>query len=585
MKILLVDDTPTNRKLLRVTLEAEGHTTVEAGDGFQALAVLEREPVDAIISDILMPNMDGFRFCHELRHNERLKHLPFLHYTSTYTSAGDQKLSESLGADRYLTKPVSTPTMLEALREAVSKSAGRKSSTVTSSDPVFVMKEYSQTLVEKLEKRNKELDQSQTDVFRTNEKLMRHAERLDRLNAELEQRVGERTAELDKSNEGLKRKYDENQKFYHTLSHELKTPLTSALEFLSIVMDGLAGPLNQTQLEYIGIARDSCRQLHGCINDLLDASRLETGKLRIEKKTGSLGGLGQRVVKSLEPLAGFKGLILRCHVQPGLPDVPFDGPRIIQVLTNLVNNALKFTPSGGTVTVRIEEDKLQPELLCVSVNDTGQGIPQDELARIFDRLYQIKEGDATNEQGFGLGLYLCRELVEMHGGRICAESGPVNGSTFTFLLPKQPNEKRTTVLVVDDDAGVRDFLKTILERADYVVVPADTGKAALQLTENHRPDVVVLDLRMPDIDGSEVLKELRRRWPSIPVLVLTGFPDGELMNRALECGPFTLLAKTCKPDELVATIQRLKKQEETSFWKMNKHGRNPELVVSPSSAA
>jgi DNA-binding response OmpR family regulator len=126
-------------------------------------------------------------------------------------------------------------------------------------------------------------------------------------------------------------------------------------------------------------------------------------------------------------------------------------------------------------------------------------------------------------------------------------------------------------------------VKGTLERANFVVVTADDGNAALQLTGSHRPDVVVLDLNMPDVDGPEVLKQLRQRWESIPVLVFTGFPDGELMTRALESGPFTLLAKPCQPEELVATIRRLKKQEETGFWKINRHGRHPEPVVPTDS--
>ncbi|HXJ59083.1 MAG TPA: response regulator [Verrucomicrobiae bacterium] len=583
MKILIVDDSPTNRKLLRVTLQAEGHGTVEAGDGVEALATLERELVDAVISDILMPNMDGYRLCHEVRLSPKFKDIAFIHYTGTYVSADDQKLSAAVGADKYLTKPLSTRLLLEALNAAVSSSTARNPSTAKDSDTEFVMKQYSQTLVNKLEERNAEVEKNQAALFRTNEKLMEQAEELDQLNAGLEQRVRERTAEVEMASEELRRKHDETQKFYHTLSHELKTPLTSALEFVSLVMEGLAGTVNETQTEYLGIALHSCKQLHACINDLLDASRLETGKLSIEVQASSLAALVKRAVASLELTATNKGVALRHQVQPNLPDIPFDEQRMTQVMTNLINNALKFTGSGGVVTVSVGEAPTLPDFLCVSVRDTGRGIPEDELGRIFDRLYQIKDGDATNEQGFGLGLYLCRELVQMHGGRIWAESEPDKGSVFTFLLPKQPHVKPTMVMVVEDDADVRDLVKHTLEGAEFVVVTAHGGKAALQLTRNHRPDLVVLDLNLPDIDGPEVLKQLRQRWGALPVLVFTGLPDGELMTRALESGPFTLLTKPCNPDELVATLRRLKKQEETGFWKSNVHGRNSEPVVSSNS--
>jgi len=580
MKVLIVDDSPTNRKLLRITLEAEGHSTIEAGDGVEALDLLGRESADAVISDILMPNMDGYRLCHELRHNEKIKHIAFLHYTSTYTSPGDKQLSESFGADRYLTKPVSSQRLLEALEDAVSRSTERKSSSAKACDSNFVMKQYSQALVNKLEKRSAELEHTQADLYRTNQALARHADEVGAFNAELERRIHERTTELEKANEQLNCKQEEMQRFYHTLSHELKTPLTSASEFVALVIDGLAGSVNETQLEYLGMALDSCKQLHLCINDLLDASRLDTGKLSIAVKTGSLPALVKRVVASFQTSTSVKGIALRYNAQDDLPGIPFDARRMTQVITNLINNALKFTEPGGAVAVEVGQAHDQPEFVSVSVTDTGRGIPSVDLSRIFDRLYQIKDGDATKEAGFGLGLYLCRELVQLHGGRIWAESKAGQGSVLTFLLPKRFPEELGSVLLVDDDPGVREVLSRVLEQAAFSVVATDSGPGSLKLAEQPRPDVVLLDLQMPDVDGAEVLALLRKRWGAIPVIVLTGFPDSELMHRALASGPFTLLAKPCEPDELLATIRRVRKQEETTFFRTNRDGCHTEPLVS-----
>ena len=160
MKILIVDDIPTNRKLLRVTLEAEGHTTHEANDGIDALQILAHETVDAIISDILMPNMDGFRFCLELRRHENLKHLPLIHYTSTYTSQSDQRLSKTMGANKHLTKPVSTEVLLRTLAEVIQEASERKASAMLEGDTVLIMKDYSVALVQKLEEKNHELEKA-----------------------------------------------------------------------------------------------------------------------------------------------------------------------------------------------------------------------------------------------------------------------------------------------------------------------------------------------------------------------------------------------------------------------------------------
>ena len=171
MNLLIVDDIATNRKLLRVTLEAEGHNTLEAADGIEALQLLAREPVDAVISDILMPNMDGFRLCHEIRKSERLHALPFIIYTSTYTSPGDIKLAETVGADKYLTKPAPTAAILEALREVMEKKVARPAPSPPAVEETYVLQQYSQALVNKLEEKNAELAQANQDLKRTEELL------------------------------------------------------------------------------------------------------------------------------------------------------------------------------------------------------------------------------------------------------------------------------------------------------------------------------------------------------------------------------------------------------------------------------
>src|SRR5207237_458775 len=161
----------------------------------------------------------------------------------------------------------------------------------------------------------------------------------------------ESQAKLEQTNKDLLRKNEEIQNFYHTLSHELKTPLTSAREFISIVMDGLAGPLNATQMEYLTIAKESCNQLRACINDLLDATRLETGKMALDLRPASLTGLVLQVIASLSPRASQKQVCLQHEFQEDLSKIPVDEHRMKQVLTNLLNNAIKYTPAGGNILV------------------------------------------------------------------------------------------------------------------------------------------------------------------------------------------------------------------------------------------
>ena len=198
MNILAVDDTETSRKLLQTTLEAEGHQVLEAANGLEALAVLEREPVDAIISDILMPKMDGYQLCHELRRSERFKHVPFIHYASTYTSPADRHLSETVGADQYLTKPVATPVLLDAVAEALRRSGDRRASAPATSDPLCVMQEYNVVLVKKLEHKNTELEQALAALRQVYEQQSQRYHSLER-------NFHQRTDQLETSNRDLTR--------------------------------------------------------------------------------------------------------------------------------------------------------------------------------------------------------------------------------------------------------------------------------------------------------------------------------------------------------------------------------------------
>jgi len=376
---------------------------------------------------------------------------------------------------------------------------------------------------------------------------------------------------LQQTNQDLLRKNQEIQNFYHTLSHELKTPLTSAREFIAIVLDGLAGPLTDTQREYLGIARDSCDQLRACINDLLDTTRVETGKLALEFKPTALDAVVHRVVASLGPVAVEKKITLHQDIQPGLGEASLDEHRMTQVVTNLLSNALKYTPVGGSIQVKVGQTGNQ-ELIEFSVTDTGCGIPQEEQERIFDRLYQVKRGDAATEQGVGLGLYLCRELVQLHGGTIRVQSELGRGSTFSFVVPRNQCLLHSNVLVVDDDPAILSLFSSLLSAEQYNVRTARNGLEALEEIRRQVPDILLLDLVMPEMDGAATLNEIRKNWQKIPVIVHTGHADSTLMKQALAFSPFTLLAKPCSPEQLLETIRKVQRSGDTGTWKRNHYG-------------
>jgi signal transduction histidine kinase len=552
MTILIVEDIANNRKLLRAVLEGEGLTVLEANDGVAALAVLGREKVDAIIADILMPNMDGYRLCYEVRASPRFCHLPFIIYTATYTAGSDQKLSLQLGADKFLIKPSPAKNIVAALNEIMNSPQRRRFKPTEPPGQLNLMKEYNERLVAKLEEKNLELGVKV-------ETLVQSEKELRRIQNQLEQ-----------TNHDLVKKSEEIQYFYHTLSHELKTPLTSAREFVSIVMDGLAGDLNPTQTEYLRIAKESCTQLALYINDLLDATRLETGKLHVELKPVSLPAIIQRALAIIRPAATAKRIGLNEEIDPELVDgVMVDENRILQILTNLLNNAIKFTPPDGHIAVKLSPDPKSSERVQISVTDTGCGIAPDELDRVFDRLYQVKAGNVTSEGGIGLGLYLCHELVALHGGEIWVESEMGKGSTFSFVIPKQAARKCSHVLIVDDDPGIREALRLVLEEKDFEVTTAEGGREALELISQKAPHVVILDLRMTGLDGPSTLAEIKKNWAHIPVIVHTGYPDSELLEKAMESSPFTLLSKPCPAERFVHAVERVCRDHNGQFLKRN----------------
>jgi CheY-like chemotaxis protein len=202
VNILIVDDIAANRKLVRVTLEAEGHSTLEAADGIEAIQILSREKVDAVISDVLMPNMDGFRLCYEIRKSQKHQNLPFIISSATYNSPNDMELAKSIGADIYLLKPTPARTLLEALREVTERKTSRPALASLSAEDSYVLKQYSQALVNKLEEKNAELQQAVAALRRAHEHIVK-------LNSDLEQRVKERTAELASANSDLARALSE----------------------------------------------------------------------------------------------------------------------------------------------------------------------------------------------------------------------------------------------------------------------------------------------------------------------------------------------------------------------------------------
>jgi len=251
------------------------------------------------------------------------------------------------------------------------------------------------------------------------------------------------------ANDSRRGRNEQTSRFEHTVSHELRTPLTSATEFIGILLEGLAGPLAAEQREYLALAKQSCDQMKRCLDDLLEATRAETGKLQVKLVRTALDRVLDTAMASMNPFIAANGVrLMRGARQAGQVQVLMDENRIMQVLLNLLSNARRYTPTGGEVRIDVRHDPDGTDFLFVSVSNTGPPVKAEDLERIFERGYQGSQNDHSGEAGIGLGLYISRQIVALHGGKIWAENVPSLGPKFTFSLKKASQPSKASLQTV-----------------------------------------------------------------------------------------------------------------------------------------
>jgi signal transduction histidine kinase len=261
----------------------------------------------------------------------------------------------------------------------------------------------------------------------------------------------ERQALLRSLEIAQKQQLEFKNRFLSHVSHELRTPLTCIHQYVTLVLDGLAGPVAPDQADHLRTVMKSVNQLHAMIRDLLEATRAESGKMRIEPRCIAVSELVQQAVAMLRPTAEEKKIGLEIGLDQRLPLVSADPDRVLEVLINLLDNAIKFTPAEGAVMLQASMVDADPTSVYLSVSDTGRGIGPEAKALIFERLYQDPESVDNNRSGLGLGLFICREIVRLHEGRIWVASELGQGSTFTFTLPVYSLAKQLAPVITHHD--------------------------------------------------------------------------------------------------------------------------------------
>jgi PAS domain S-box-containing protein len=383
--------------------------------------------------------------------------------------------------------------------------------------------------------------------------------------------------------------------FISMVSHELRTPLTSIRGFITAMLDERAGEINERQEHFLSISREQSGRLLALINDLLDLTSLESGDIELDEAHIAVTDFIQESAEAIEPLADDKDLTLTVDLASELPRLWADERKLSQVVQNLLANAVKFTPEGGEITLRAEPT--DQDTLVVAVSDTGIGIAPEEQERIFDPFYQVENVQTRRVGGTGLGLAIVKRIVEAHDGQIEVESKPGVGSTFRIRLPlgKQsstiirsrlaeyegrvepdvtvpsaledatardqartgrPERATPLILVVDDDASANELIQFLLKQEGYDVIGATNGPDALTVAAERRPDLITLDILMPDMDGFSVLNRLKQEpaTAEIPVCIVSIIEDKVVGYRL---GAIDYVTKPFESNDLLGAVHNV----------------------------
>jgi signal transduction histidine kinase len=522
-RLLVVDDEESLRITTAAILEKEGYTVDTASSGDEAISLLAETDYDLVLTDLHMEGGDGLSVLNQIRRHSPLTISVVL---TGFASVESAIAALQEGAYDYLVKPCDIDSMKHTIRRGV---------------------EHRRLMLAE--------QKARTD--------------LEQLNLDLERRIVERTAELTRLNLELADANRAKDVFLATLSHELRTPLTPVVGWIKLLRSGNLDEKSVAQA-LDAIERNAWLQSK-LIDDLLDTSRIATGKLHFEPKPTDLNTVVKAVIDTVRESAASRNIDLSVNLWPSTMVVMGEPVRLQQIAWNLISNAIKFTEPGGKVTVITNHEDSQARLV---VTDTGIGIEPEFLPHVFDRFKQADGSTSRRHGGLGLGLAIADALAKMHGGRIKAESAGVGlGSCFTLhvelaaserVVPEPVTQKAHSllgldVLIVEDSIDTLTLLSAVFSREGANVTTASSAAEALESAVSKRPSVVISDIGMPDVDGYQLLEQLKviPGMDDVPAIAISGYASDEDRERALVTGYRALVPKPIDVEELFDLINGL----------------------------
>jgi signal transduction histidine kinase/CheY-like chemotaxis protein len=451
------------------------------------------------------------------------------------------------------------------------------------------LEELNLTLERKVDSRTKALREKQEEINRkyieiesANEEMQASYIQLQSTAAELEEarsKLQENYNFLKAMNDELQRANEVKNKFLSIMSHELRTPLTVINGYLSLVLDKNYGNPSKELRDIISVVKEQGQNQLGLIEDLLDLTRIESGEYKLNKQAFVPDALINKAVENFRPEYEAKEIVVTVDIGEEMPTVHWDFHKMLQVFQNLLDNALKFTPEGGEISLSANS---KSDFIELQVLDNGIGIPKDRLEQIFDRFYQIDSSSTRRYGGSGLGLSIVREIVVAHHGKVFVESDEGKGTCFLILMPVGEPEKPgypdalggepemkgvrlapkghgETILVVDNDEDFLKMMKMILPKEGYHVRYTSDSTKAVHYAKKHNVDLIMLDLMMPEIDGYEVCRKVRKdnEIREIPIMVVSAAGGKEVARQVFEAGANEHVIKPFDQQDLLYRINSL----------------------------